>query len=84
VKSDAPEQTQRERQDMSPVYIVVILSLLFSLSLLVIFLRKRKTHLPKGSATYSGTIRVTDRHGRDMKIVQMEDGTFEMTEEKKS
>lgn len=49
----------------------------------VVFLlvRRRKRPNPTGQVTYSGPIRFTDPSGRNMKIIQKDDGSFETIEE---
>jgi len=43
--------------------------------------RRRRTTEPAAPATYSGPIRFTDPSGRNMKIIQKDDGSFETVEE---
>ena len=48
---------------------------------LFVVVKRRKSPKPTGQATYGGAIRFTDPSGRNMKIVQKDDGTFETMEE---
>ena len=48
---------------------------------LFLVVKRRKSSKPTGQATYGGPIRFTDPSGRNMKIVQKDDGTFETIEE---
>ena len=51
------------------------------LALLIFVVRRRRTREPVGPRTYGGAIRFTDPSGRNMKIIQKDDGTFETVEE---
>ncbi len=64
-----------------PVLVVVIIVIVIVAVILTRRKRRNKPEVVK-PATYGGPIRVT-HNGRDMKIIQKEDGTFEMVEEKK-
>ncbi|HQN19577.1 MAG TPA: hypothetical protein PKV86_10570 [Syntrophobacteraceae bacterium] len=58
-----------------PAIVVLILLGLF------VVVRQRKSGKPDSPATYGGPIRFTDPSGRNMKIVQKDDGTFDVSEE---
>jgi hypothetical protein len=67
--------------NMMLAYVTVGILLLGALCALAIFLKKR-THQNTGPLkTYSGAIRATGHDGRNLKIVQKGDGSFEMEEE---
>jgi len=52
-----------------------------ALCILVHFIRGRKRQDQGAPRTYSGPIRTTSPDGRNLKIVQREDGSFVMEEE---
>jgi hypothetical protein len=58
-----------------PTLAVLVLILLFLL------LKRRKPRKPTAPAVYGGPIRYTAPDGRNMKIIQKDDGTFEVMEE---
>ncbi len=60
-----------------------LLALLGVVMAVVVFLlvKRRKRPQPIGPATYGGPIRFTDASGRNMKIIQKDDGSFETVEE---
>lgn len=60
-----------------------LLALLGVVMAVVVFLlvKRRKGPQPTGPATYGGPIRFTDPSGRNMKIIQKDDGSFETVEE---
>jgi hypothetical protein len=49
--------------------------------LLLVRIKRRKGPQPVVPRTYGGAIRFTDPSGRNMKIIQKDDGTFETIEE---
>ncbi len=49
--------------------------------LLLVRIKRRKARPPGVPRTYGGPIRFTDPSGRNMKIIQKDDGTFETVEE---
>jgi hypothetical protein len=51
------------------------------LLLFLLLLKRRKPRKPTAPATYGGPIRYTAPDGRNMRIIQKDDGTFEVTEE---
>jgi hypothetical protein len=51
------------------------------LVLLIFVVKRRNAREPGGPRTYGGAIRFTDPSGRNMKIIQKDDGTFETVEE---
>jgi hypothetical protein len=61
-------------------WLIPAIAVLILLGLFLI-VKRRKSRKPDGSATYGGPIRFTDPSGRNMKIVQKDDGTFEVSEE---
>jgi hypothetical protein len=63
-----------------PYLLVVTLGVLIAL-LLFLIVKRRKPRPPLGPRTYGGAIRFTDPSGRNMKIIQKDDGTFETVEE---
>jgi hypothetical protein len=58
-----------------PILAVSIILLLF------LALKRPKPHRPTAPATYGGPIRYTTPDGRNMRIIQKDDGTFETMEE---
>jgi hypothetical protein len=58
-----------------PILAVLIILLLF------LVLKRRKPRRPTAPATYGGPIRYTAPDGRNMRIIQKDDGTFEVMEE---
>ncbi len=66
---------------------VLIFVVVVSVVVGVVLTRKRRGPRPpvstQGRATYSGPIRFTGPDGRDMKIIQKDDGTFDVVEEDK-
>ena len=61
-------------------WLIAILGVLLA-ALVCWLVRRRKTADPSAPATYSGPIRFTDPSGRNMKIIQKDDGSFETVEE---
>ena len=61
-------------------WLIAVLAAFIFLGLFLI-VKRRKPRKPPGQATYGGPIRFTDPSGRNMRIVQKDDGSFEMMEE---
>jgi hypothetical protein len=57
-------------------FLAVVIFLVLSL-----VVKRRKTRQSTTPRTYGGPIRFTDPSGRNMKIIQKDDGTFEKVEE---
>lgn len=61
-------------------WLLGILALLIVV-LIILLMRRRRPRVPEAPRTYGGPIRFTDPSGRNMKIIQKDDGTFETVEE---
>lgn len=61
-------------------WMIALLAAIIFLGLFLI-IKRRKARKPTGQTAYGGPIRFTDPSGRNMKIVQKDDGSFEMMEE---
>jgi hypothetical protein len=61
-------------------WLIALLAAIITLGLFLI-VKRRKARKPTAQATYGGPIRFTDPSGRNMRIVQKDDGSFEMMEE---
>ena len=62
-------------------YLLITILAVVIFLLLFLMVKRRKPREPAPPKTYGGTIRFTDPSGRNMKIIQKDDGTFETVEE---
>ena len=62
-------------------YLLITILAVVIFLLLFLMVKRRKPRGPATPKTYGGPIRFTDPSGRNMKIVQKDDGTFETVEE---
>jgi hypothetical protein len=61
---------------------LLVVTVAVLIALLLFIIAKRRIPRPSdGPRSYGGPIRFTDPSGRNMKIVQKDDGTFETVEE---
>ena len=62
-------------------YVLIAILAIVIFVLLIFVVKRRKSREPDAPRTYGGAIRFTDPSGRNMKIIQKDDGTFETVEE---
>ncbi len=62
-------------------YLLITIVAVVIFLLLFLKVKRWKAREPGTPKTYGGTIRFTDPSGRNMKIIQKDDGTFETVEE---
>ena len=62
-------------------YLLITILAVVIFLLLFLMVKRRKPREPGTPKIYGGTIRFTDPSGRNMKIIQKDDGTFETVEE---
>jgi hypothetical protein len=66
---------------MNVIYLLLGTLGVLMVILLLVRIKRRKARPPDAPRTYGGAIRFTDPSGRNMKIIQKDDGSFETMEE---